>query len=443
MIQKRSESGNAILAVTLASMGVASAILVISKKVTSRAKSIQSVQTRTARDQLFKNLRALAKTPAAIQASTTQSNLLPNLKDGNVELANCLSLSGDLDCKATGDSTFVGFELLDEFQTRYSTSWPEQFRIFQIGKDGKWPATLALFSGVSFPTPRFDKNVKRCSDSANCALAPYTAFRAYCPQPVNAVTNLTVQNIVDANGQIKKLNLLDERPSECDQAEYIQFFVAVGGSTYSKGEVPKQSTLIPLSTKHNFFMSSPSQLGSAPSEPDEVLMTVNEINSNGARMCPTGMSTVGMDSNGNPKCKFAINPCVLKAENGEIPITMIIPSYENGQLVCRKPFQGESCGELEAFYGVTEDGKMDCRKPKFNTGCAKDQIAITFDKTGEPVCIRGPQGQECPFSKTVVGADNQPVSSELIGFDEDGIAVCRIADVIFAGTLIHPTWKKP
>jgi hypothetical protein len=73
---------------------------------------------------------------------------------------------------------------------------------------------------------------------------------------------------------------------------------------------------------------------------------------------------------------------------------------------------------------------MDCRRPKFNTGCAKDQIAVEFDKDGNPVCIRAHTGQECP------------PPSILIGFDSDGIAVCKQAGIIFAGIPLTPYWQK-
>ncbi|MEY3902313.1 MAG: hypothetical protein RL189_1619 [Pseudomonadota bacterium] len=421
-MRRNSESGNALLMVTVVSMALTSAILVLLRKAETRAKGIQITQMKSSRDQVFRNLKGIITAPAAIKASTQTTTLLAGLPDGNIELSRCLDVSGREDCISTGQDTFVGFELYDEHQNRFSSSWPENLRLIQRNAGEKFPEALLRFSGIPFPTPQFDKRANRCAAGTLCPLATYTAFRAWCPQPVNAQQGLTLIRFNPDGSR----NILSGRPAKCDQAEFIQFFIAVGGSTYATGPVPREQRVLPFATRHNFFTGSPSQLGSRTREIDEVLMTVDEINNNGVRLCPTGMSTVGIDSNGYPRCEFAVNPCVI---SGDAATGKIIASTENGQLVCRKPFQGESCAELEVFYGVKSDGSLDCRRPKFEAGCAADQIAVSFDAKGNPNCVRAQTGQACPSPAV------------LVGFDADGIAVCKLAETLFSGISINPTWE--
>lgn len=419
-MKRNSESGNALLMVTLVSMVLASALLVLSNKVKMRSKSLRDLQVKEAREQVFKNLRRLITTPSALKASTSQSSTLTVLAQGNQELARCLDLSGTPDCSATGSRTFVGFDLYDEFQVKHASGWPAALRVVAPNAEGRWPETLVRFSGLSLPTPQFDKKAGHCKNRNDCPLAPFTAFRAWCAQPVNPIGFTRKQ--FDSGG---RRDYMLARPSRCDQAEFIQFFIAVGGRNLAS-QTGSLSQLLPIKSRHNFFISSPSALGSRTREPDEIVMTVNEINSNGSRLCPTGMSSIGLDSNGLPRCEYSINPCVV---SGDAALGKIIAGFENGQLVCRKPFQGESCAPLEAFYGVKTDGTLDCRKPKFSQGCAQDQVAIAFDNTGTPICERAQAGQVCP------------APSDLVGFDTDGIAVCKNAEVLFAGIPIVPTWQ--
>lgn len=418
-MRSRSERGNATLMATVVSIAVAAALVTLSRKHKDRTQLNARSQIKAARDQVFVNLRGIISAPAAIQVSVNAMGA----GDGNVELANCINESGAEDCLATGSDTFVGFQLFDELQKSFSTPWPEDLRDLQMvpsAKGDRWPDTLKLFSGIPFPKPQFDRKAVRCKEDESCPVAPYTAFRAWCPYPVS------VHGLASPNESGTK-DLMVGRPTKCDKAEFIQFFIAVGGSYYAVGTVPKLTAGSAFTTRHNFTAGSPSRLGSRTRDPDEILLTVDEINNNGARLCPDGMSSVGLDANGYPRCEYATNPCVV---SGDAKFGKIIAAFENGQLVCRKPFQGESCAELEVFYGVTADGQLDCRRPRFNTGCKTDEIAVEFDSKGDPVCIRAHTGQAC-----------EPPSI-LVGFDADGIAVCKTAEILFAGQKLNPEWFK-
>lgn len=422
-MRKSSESGNALTMVTLVSIGLSSGLIMMSGKHSNRAKASNLSQLKSSRDRVFTSLRGIVSAPAALQMSAMKAVEDPDIGAGNVALANCLYESGTNDCRATGADLFVGFQLFDEFGSSFSTAWPQNLSRFQMEsgpKGPRWPMTLHNFSGLPFPSPQFDRKAVRCTGDRTCPIAPFTAFRAWCPYPVSP------HGLASPNENGTK-DIVKNRPARCDQAEFLQFFIAVGGNRKTSDAADKIPGMVEFPTKHNFANGSPSSLGSRTREPDEILVTVDEVNNEGARLCPTGMSTVGVDSNGYPRCQFATNPCVVRGDASE---GRIIAAFENGNLVCRKPFEGESCRELEVFYGVTSDGRMDCRRPKFNTGCEKDQIAVEFDKDGNPVCIRAHTGQECP------------PPAILIGFDSDGIAVCRQAGVIFAGIPITPEWKK-
>lgn len=418
-----SERGNALTMVTLVSIGVSAGLIALSGKHSNRAKSASLGQLKASRDTVFGSLRSIMTAPAALQMSAMKAVEDPDIGPGNVALANCLYESGANDCLATGANTFVGFQLFDEFGTIFSTPWPQNLKniTMEAGPNGpRWPEMVRNFRGLPFPAPQFDRKAVRCPADKFCPVAPYTAFRAWCPYPVSP------HGLASPNEDGVK-DIVQNRPVSCDQAEFLQFFIAVGGNKKTTDAAEKIPGMVEFPTKNNFADSSPSSLGSRTREPDEILVTVDEANNEGARLCPTGMSTVGVDSNGYPRCQFAINPCVVR---GDAAKGQIIAAFENGNLVCRKPFEGESCSELEVFYGVTSDGRMDCRRPKFNTGCEKDQIAVEFDKDGNPVCIRAHTGQACP----------EP--SILIGFDADGIAVCKQAGIIFAGIPLTPYWKK-
>ena len=391
----------------------------MTNKLVLRSRVIQDTQVKSAQDRLFSNLRQLITSPAAITASTFNSGKGQN--SGNTELARCLNESGSIDCRATGTNTFVGFELYDEHLTRYSSSWPE--RIVPLDQDGKWPKLLTLFEGIRKPTPQYDKNMKRCKSTAECPLVPFTAFRAWCPR-IRYDFNLPIVKLDEQGAP----DFLAGRPDKCDVAEYIQFFIAVGGTTYTSQPVAVGPGRDPLRTKHNFFASSPSRLGTKTREPDEIFITVKEILSNGAQLCSDGMSTVGLDSSGRPKCEYETNPCVVQGVAGK---GFIIPSYENGKLSCKKPFQGESCRPLEVFYGTDKSGNMICKRPKFNVGCGKNQIAVSFNHKGEPVCIRSHSNQQCP----------KPAL--LVGFDANGIAICKASKTLFAGKYVTPHWTLP
>jgi len=346
---------------------------------------------------VFENVLAVARSPGAMRASALTSPAL----------AACLRTDGLL-CVATGQGRFEGFELRDERSVVRAGPWPNSLASVLTAQFPAYLTGLRTLTNFPMPAVRYDVSGRYCGPSgpgANpslCRLGAYASFRAWCPFPLHPVTGIPNRTL--------------PRTPVCDKAEYIQVFAAVGERVSNSS----LANAVPLASEHNASLGSPSALGGSSFRSNEVLLSADEIASNGDRRCPTGTVAAGMDANGFPVCDYTANPCATSAN---VEAGRLIPSRTpQGEFECRRPLQGEACGGLQVLFGVLPSGALDCRHAKFaSAGCGDGLVAVRYQADGSPVCVRSHVGAWCP---------NPAV---LVAFDGAGNAICRNVQTTFWG----------
>lgn len=365
----------------------------------SRAKNARARSALSGRELVFDNIVALARTPDAMRASGLS----------NPSLRACL-FSGGAVCQAVGSGRFEAFTLFDERSVVRTGGWRNGPSLVSLSSFPDYLTELKTLTGFPAPQVRYDKQGRFCSSGSaqgNCSIGAYTSFRAWCPFPVNPSTGLQDRT--------------RPRLTSCDKADFIQVFVAVGEP---RTQVPlaAQKVAPPLAALHNVTFGSPSELGTNALRSSEILLSTDQIVSGGAMRCPTGMVSLGMDSNGFPRCDYTANPCAT-AEN--IASGRLIPTNTaQGGFACRRPLQGEACAGHQVLYGVRSNGGLDCREPRFATGCPNGQLVVRFLADGSPLCVRSHINTLCP------------APAVLIAFDTKGNPICRRARTTFMGTTV-------